>query len=103
MYQEQTGIAVVSHHSSWCSDHFQMFTGNYERIPAGAFFPHTHDTNVDQERHRLFLVQCKIRLQPPGRSAIFLLSTSASVNTCVIGQEVQPVGVGTRTHECRLS
>lgn len=89
------------------SEPFQMFTVNYERIPAGAFFPHTYDMNVDPFGGRNVTIysrfSVKIRLQPPGRSAIFLLSTSASVNTCVIRQEVRPLGVGTRARERLLS
>lgn len=51
------GPRVVSHDSSSTSAQmtlrwglgadFQIFTVNSRRIPAGAFFPHTYDMNVD--------------------------------------------------------
>lgn len=60
MYLEQTGTTNQNHGGfpRW----FQMFTLNYERIPAGAIFSshlrHECGPVWWQERHRLFLVQC---------------------------------------------
>lgn len=59
-------------HKWWCHttapksrfpDDSQMFTVNYERIPAGAFFPHTYDMNVDPSGGRNVIIYSRFSVK----------------------------------------